>query len=293
MPTTVSAPPAGSPTPDTGTWRVRTTPFGDRLARTAVRALVLFGVVFLLAPLVVIVVTSFNVAPALAFPPRNWSLSSYGHISASLYEAFLVSVQLAVVATLVSMALAVPAAFALVRGRIPGARVLETFLRGPLQVPQIIMGLALYEFMVVLDGFGVPLQARFAGLVVAHVVLVTPYILATAVSRVAAIDRETEEAAAGLGARPAVVLFRVVMPAIRQALIASGLLAFLVSFDNVPLSLFLTVPGGTTLPVELFNQSESSLSPTIYAAASATVLFSLVFTAVLDRLVGLRNALRR
>ncbi|MPZ63766.1 MAG: ABC transporter permease subunit [Propionibacteriales bacterium] len=275
-------------------WAVRTSPAGEVVSRIAIRVLILFGVVFLMAPLIVIMVTSFNIAPALDFPPKQWSLSSYENISGQIYQSFFVSVELALLCTAGSLLLAVTASFALVRGRLPLTRGLETFFRAPLQVPQIVMGLALFQmFVLTQTSLGISLQAKLTGLVIAHIVLVTPYILATSVARIATMDAELEEAALGLGARPFVIFFRVTLPVVRQALIASAVLAFLVSFDNVPLSLFLSGPGMTTLPVALFNESESSLSSSIYAAASLTVVFSLVVTAILDRFIGLRSVLRR
>ena len=275
-------------------WAVRSSPFREVLSGVGIRVLICFGVVFLLAPLAVIVVTSFNISPALDFPPKRWSLSSYHGISSQIYHSFFVSVQLAVLATAASLVLAVPAAFALVRGRLPVARGVETFFRTPLQVPQIVMGLALFQlFVMTYNSLGISLQAKLTGLVIAHVVLVTPYVLATSTARIAAVDAELEEAALGLGARPFVIFFRITLPVVRQALIASAVLAFLISFDNVPLSLFLSGPGMTTLPVALFDESLLALSSSIFAAASLTVVFSLVVTAVLERFIGLRSALRR
>jgi putative spermidine/putrescine transport system permease protein len=237
---------------------------------------------------------SFNRVPALDFPPREWTLSSYRSISPLLYHAFLFSIELAVVSTVVSLVLAVPAAFALVRGRIPGFRSVEALLRAPLQVPQLLIGLAIYQFYVLVGTlFGLSLRASFTGLLIAHVVLLTPYVLVACTARIAAMAPDPEEAAASLGATPRRIFFTVTLPTIRQALIAAGILAFLTSFDNVPLSLFLTAPGSTTLPVALFEETQTTLSAVVYAAASLAVVFGLVVTALLDRLTGLRTALRR
>jgi putative spermidine/putrescine transport system permease protein len=276
------------------TWEIRQSRLPDLVTRLGARLLVTLGAVFLAAPLIVIVITSFNVAPALDFPPRRWSFSSYQQISAQLYHSFLVSMELAAIGTAVSLVLAIPCAFALVRGRLPGRRAAEAMFRGPLQVPQIVMGLALFQFYVLTrNQLGLPLSTSLWGLVIAHVVLITPYALAACVARISALDLELEEAATSLGARATVVFLRVTLPTIRQSVISSALLAFLVSFDNVPLSLFLTSPGSTTLPVALFNESESSLSSVVYAAAALTVAFSLLVTVALDRMVGLRAALKK
>ena len=104
---------------------------------------------------------------------------------------------------------------------------------------------------------------------------------------------DMELAAANLGASPFRIFLQISLPAIRQAVVASSILAMLISFDNVPLSLFLVGPGATPLPVQLFSLSEQNLTPTLYAAATLTVVFSIVVTAILEKVVGLRTALQR
>lgn len=249
---------------------------------------------FLLAPMVVIVLASFNQAPALNVPPDNWSLESYRGISSALYDAFFISIRLAVIATVISLVLAIPVSFWLTRTRGVGVRVADTMFRSPLQVPQIVLGVALYQSFVFYQQFaGLSLRSTFTGLVVAHLILVTPYIIVTCVSSIEGRGMDLEHAASSLGASNLRVFFQVSLPAIRQAVVAASMLAMLVSFDNVPLSLFLTGPGATPLPVLLFSLSEQNLTPTLYAAATLTVAFSIVLTGLLEKFVGLRRALQR
>lgn len=265
-----------------------------RLWHGALYLLTAAGVVYLLAPSIVLTGVSFNEFPHLSFPPAEWTLASYGKIPAVLYDAFFLSVQIAIVATLISTVLAVPACYWLARSSGTLPRFLDAFVRSPLQIPHIILGLSLYQIYVMYEGIsGIALRSQFWGLLAAHVILVTPYVVVTCVSRIESEGRELENAAAGLGASPISVFFRISLPAIRQALIASSMLGVLVSFDNVPISLFLAGPSTTPLPVQLFTMSEHELRPSLYAAATLTMLVSLVVVLLLEKVVGLRSALRQ
>jgi putative spermidine/putrescine transport system permease protein len=272
----------------------RTAKVLDRVSHGGLWLIGIGSLVFLLAPMVVIVLASFNRAPSLAVPPRNWTLASYAAISDALYESFFVSVRLAVLATLISVVLAIPLCFWVARTRGPVASGADTFFRSPLQVPQIVLGVSLYQsFVFYQELSGVSLRASFTGLLFAHVILVTPYVVAVCVSSIQGRGMDMELAAANLGASPFRIFLQISLPAIRQAVVASSILAMLISFDNVPLSLFLVGPGATPLPVQLFSLSEQNLTPTLYAAATLTVVFSIVVTAILEKVVGLRTALQR
>ncbi|WP_324274906.1 ABC transporter permease [Blastococcus brunescens] len=171
---------------------------------------------------------------------------------------------------------------------------MDTFFRSPLQVPQIILGMALYQSYVMYQVIsGASLRGTFLGLLAAHVILVTPYVIVTCVASIEGRGQDLELAAASLGASPFRVFVQISLPVIRQALIASAVLAILISFDNVPLSLFLAGGGVTPLPVQLFALSEQNLTPSLYAAATLTVAFSIVITILLEKFVGLRKALQR
>jgi putative spermidine/putrescine transport system permease protein len=266
----------------------------DRLSHGALWVAGTVSMIFLLAPVVVVVLASFNRAPALNVPPRRWSLSSYAAISPALYEAFVLSLQLAAMAAALSVVLAVPASFWLARTRGLLPRVVDTFFRSPLQVPRIVLGMSLYQAYVLYQlASGVSLRGTFIGLLAAHIVLVTPYVIATCVASIEGRGQDLELAAASLGAAPFRVFVQVSLPAIRQALIASAVLGTLISFDDVPLSLFLAGAGTTPLPVQLFALSEQNLTPALYAAATLTVAFSIALTVLLERFVGLRKALQR
>lgn len=275
-------------------WELRGSRIGEVVYGILSRGAVLVGVLFVVAPLVVIVGTSLNRPPALSFPPAQVSLSSYSQIPSLMYSAFWLSVKLALCGSAIAVVLGVPAAFGLVRGRFPGTRLVEALLRAPTQVPEVVLGLAAYAFFVLVQqDIGIGVRSSFLGLLLIHVILVTPYVLTVGVSRISGMSLEQEEAAVTLGAGFFRVARRILWPALRQAVIGATLLAFLISFDNVPVSLYLAGTGSTTLPVALFDVAEVTLSPIVYATATLTVVFALIVTVILDRVVGIRSALGR
>jgi putative spermidine/putrescine transport system permease protein len=267
----------------------------DRAARWALCILVFCGVAFLILPLFAVAVASFNIPPSLSAPPREWSLDSYRQISTLIYSSLVTSIELAVGATASALILGVPAAFGLVRGFNRRKRsIVENVLRSPLQIPQLLIGAALvFAYFRLISIAGINLSFTFSGLLLGHIILVEPYVIGVLIGEIEKLDVDIEHAGRGLGASDVRVFGVIALPSIRQAMISAGLLSFLVSFDNVPLSLFLSGPGATTLPVVMFQQTLITLSPTLYAASALVVLITVAVVVVLDRLVGLRKAIGR
>lgn len=268
---------------------------GDRICRWSMRALLGAIVIFLIAPLISVIGTSFNTPPLIIFPPPHLSLDSFRQIPDNWYQAFFTSLKVAFAAAGISAVLTVPAAFALVRGRLPGCALLESMFRSPLLVPQIVLSVSIYQYYVVLAGMlGNSFISGFEGLVIAHTLLVSPYILSTVFGRIANLDPAYEEASIGLGASSTRTFLAVTLPILRPALTAALILAFVISFDNVTLSLFLSTDvGSSTLPVTLFSAIELSASPVIFAAAALTILVSVLVTFSVERLIGLRSVTAR
>ena len=135
-----------------------------------------------------------------------------------------------------------------------------------------------------LAGIGRPVW----GLVAGHTLVAVPYVLRTTLAVLQNFDRRVEEAAAMLGAPPARVFFEVTLPLIRPGVIAGGIFAFIVSFDQLPISLFLVVPGGETLPVVLLNYIRFDLDGAIAAASMVSIVLALSAVLLLERIIGLR-----
>jgi putative spermidine/putrescine transport system permease protein len=207
--------------------------------------------------------------------------------SRDFMSAIQLSLTVAAVVAAIATVLGATAALALARGRLPGARLLTATFLSPLMLPAILTGLALFQLYMLLD-IGRPLW----GLVAGHVLIAIPYVVRTTLAVLHNFDRGLEEAARNLGASPARTFFEVTLPLIRPGVLAGGIFAFIVSFDQFPVSLFLVSPGHETLPITLFNYLKYDLDGTIAAASMVSILLSVAVVLVLDRTVGLRTYVR-
>lgn len=254
------------------------------LARWASRAWVTVFYIVLLAPIVVVLPVSLNTEAILGLPRDGLSLQWYAALATDprIGQAFGASLRLAVVVTVLSIAIALPAALALSRlpSRIDGP--LIAFFTLPLMLPAVVLGLGL---MLVLVQVG--LLATFTGLVVAHLIVVTPYVIRLLTSAEQTKPPDLEAVAASLGAGPWRILVTVTLPLLSRALLSAAALAFLTSFDEAVLSLFLSGPDIATLPVVMFEYAKSRGDPTI--AALSVVLLAVAFALILlvERVAGL------
>jgi putative spermidine/putrescine transport system permease protein len=245
--------------------------------------------VFLLAPLLVVAGASLNGGPFLAyvnFPPDRISLDWYLAIPRSHFQAIGLSLGLAFVVAAVACLLGVPAALGLVRGQMPEKSLIAALLRAPLQIPFVVIGVAFLQlYYVVGDAVGLYLQASFTGLALAHVFAATPYVIGSVGAVLQRFDVRLEEAALSLGASRWSTFRRVTLPVILPGVYTGGLYAFMLSFTDVPIVLFLAGAGFTTFPVEVFN-------PTILASSTLVMLFSLGVLLLIQKVVGLNTLLR-
>ena len=257
--------------------------------RAAFVGLNLVLVAFLVAPLLIVVAFAFNSSNFLQFPLAGFSLRWFVRFFGSppFTGALLLSLGVALAVVVVSVLLGVPAALALARGRVPGARLLSAVFLAPLMLPAILTGFALFQTLLAL-GWGRPNWALVAG----HVVVAIPYVIRTTLSMLANFDRRVEEAAAVFGASPGRVLREVTLPMIRPGVVAGAIFAFITSFDQLPVSLFLVAPGAETLPVVLFNTIKFDLDGTLAAASVVSIVLALIVVLVVERTVGLDALLK-
>lgn len=241
----------------------------------------------LLAPLVVLVGASFSSLDYVSFPPKGFSLQWYAKFfgDPAFVNSLILSAEIAATASILATALGFPAAYVLVRKRFPGRKLAWTLLLSPLLVPQIILGVALLQVFTTLG-----MATSFTGLLLAHTVAVVPYVVRTVGASLVGIDPNVEEAAADLGASRLEVLMLVVAPMIKGGLLAGALFAFIMSWVNVEISIFLSVTGGYTLPVVLFNFIEYSITTVVVAAASIAIYIALVLVLLVDWIVGIDSA---
>ena len=266
-----------------------TRPVSRIAGSVAWRALIALLYLFLLAPIIVVFIISFDSQPYLQFPPHGFSLHWYAELAHNIpfIDGFKVSVIVAAVVALAALLVGVPAAMALTRRKFRGSGAIGAFFLAPLMVPAITLGLGL---LLVLAPLG--LIGTYPGLVVAHAGLTLPYVIRTTMSSLMTTDTSCEEAARILGAGPLTTFRRVTLPLIRPGVMAGAVIAFLISFDEAVVSLFVVGAGRTTLPVEIFRYVQNRTDPQIAALSVVLILISVILVIIVERAVGLRSALR-
>jgi putative spermidine/putrescine transport system permease protein len=243
--------------------------------------------VFVLAPAVVVVAVSFNDSTYTFFPPHGFSLRWYEAVleQPTWRDPLITSLKLGVLTAAASTVLGLAASLALHRGRFPGRGMLSAAFLSPLVFPGILLGIALlYWFRVV------GLNASFMTLFLGHILISLPYTIRLILAALPGIAREMEEAASTLGASQLNVLRTVTLPLITPALVAGFLFAFLISFDNVIISLFVGGNRTLTLPVHIFSYIEFSTDASVAAMSSLFIAVTFGVMAVLLK-TGRFNAL--
>ncbi|MBL4935098.1 ABC transporter permease [Clostridium sp. YIM B02515] len=242
--------------------------------------------IFLIAPLLIIVVTAFDSSNVMAFPPKGFSMKWFINVFSS--DTFMttlgISVKVAVLATIIALIIGVPAAYALSRKSYRGKAVIQNIFLSPIIVPGVVLGFAFFRFLVI------KLQLEvFASLLIGHVIIVIPYIIRVVGSSLENLDFSIEEAAVSLGATKVKAFFMVVLPNITSGVIAAFMLAFINSFNNVPASLFLTGPGVSTLPISMMTYVEYNYDPTISALSVILMILTVFIMFIVEKTLGLSN----
>ena len=261
-----------------------------------------FVVVFtiLLAPLVVVIGGSFSapesdkvVMSYVQFPPERLTLDWYRKIPATQLRALGFSFLLGLAVASAACLLGVPAAIGLVRGRFVGKPLVSAVMRAPLQIPHVVSGIALLQLFYVIGDFGgTYVQGTTAGLFLGHLFMATPFVIGSVVAVLQRNNPRLEEAAYVLGASTWRTFRRVTLPLIVPGVFTGALYAFIVSFVDVPVAIFLASPDATTFPVELFNAMEQDFNPSSLASASLAAAFAIVLVFAAQRLVGLDSLLK-
>ncbi|HLR50418.1 MAG TPA: ABC transporter permease [Candidatus Sphingobacterium stercoripullorum] len=248
---------------------------------------------FVVAPLVAVVWVSVFSNKIIGFPPQGYTLKWYLNAweLVDFREGFILSLQVALSATAIGLLVAVPASLALARSNFPGKEFINTLLLSPMLVPAIVAGSGVYIYFIQVEMIsGVQLVATLPGLILAHVVIVIPWMVRLATTSLLAVDRNIEEAAQNLGATPWVTFRRVTLPLARPGLVAGSLFSFIVSFTDLEKTLFLVGPGRTSLPIAILNYLEWNLDPTVAAVATVQIFIIGIALVVSDRYVKLSQA---
>ncbi|MDG5789282.1 ABC transporter permease [Evansella sp. AB-P1] len=239
---------------------------------------------FLLGPLLIIIVVSFGPDRYLAFPPNGFSLKWYSNIfEVSMFmTTFKISITIALLGNFIALLLGLPAAYALSRYNFRFKNTLNAIFISPILIPGIVLGFTLLKFLII--SYNIPM---FTGLLIGHIILMIPYIVRVISSSLANLDFSIEEAAMSLGANRFKTFFIIVLPNIHSGIIAGVLLSFLESFNTVDVSLFLSGPGISTLPIQMLNYVEYNFDPTIAAMSVLLMVFTVIFMFVIERTLGL------
>ena len=243
---------------------------------------------FLIAPIVVIIPLSFNAEDfftftqkMLAFDPEGYSLKHYRDFltNSDWQSALYNSVRIAPAATILSVGFGTLAAIGLSQDHVPFRRAIMAILISPMIVPLIISAAGMYFFY-----SRVGLQGTYVGVVLAHAALGIPFVIITVTATLVGFDRSLTRAAANMGANPVTTFFRVQMPLILPGVISGGLFAFITSFDEVVVVLFVGSSGQKTLPWQMFTGLREQISPTILAVATILVAISIMLLTVVELL---------
>lgn len=261
-----------------------------RLSSVMHRLFVVLMYFFMLSPLIFVVWMSFFVDAIPHFPPSGYTLKWYESAwqNSSFLNGLVLSLQVAVVAAVSGVVLGLAAALGIVKYGFIGSKMANTLLLSPLLIPGIVAGIAIYLFyMRTENALDTDIVGTFGGLVMAHICLTIPWTVRLVSTGMSGLDPSIEEAARNLGASSWTAFRRITLPMLRPSIVAASLFSFIVSFENLELSLALVGPGKTTLPIAIMQYLEFNLDPTIAAVSAIQILLLGVIMLVTDRFVKL------
>ncbi|MEK4201848.1 ABC transporter permease [Cytobacillus sp. FSL K6-0265] len=246
-------------------------------------ALAVIGIIYILIPLIAVIPASFTKASYPSFPPEGFSFQWYTKIleRPEFIDAFMNSLQFAVLAALFAVIFGTLGALAIAKYDIPGKSVITSFLTAPLSVPQLVLGIALLIYFTPLM-----LAGTSIGFLISHIIICIPYVIRLVLTGLSGFDYNLEKAGAILGANPWTVFWKITLPLIRPAIISGGLFAFLTSFDNVTVSLFMISPETRTLPIEIFSTMQDAYNPIVASVSSVVIFISVILIVILEKIHG-------
>jgi len=251
------------------------------VGRVALWALAGVLLAFLTAPIVVIMITSFNATPYMEFPPRSLSLRWYANFFSSpqWYDTALLSLRIALLTMIAATVLGTAAAIGIVRGTFPGRRALEAFFVSPMVVPIVVIALGFYFLF-----SGYRLLDTPVALFLGHTVIATPLVIVMVRAALQTTNPAMEFAARSLGAGFWRALWHVTLPSIKAAIGSAAAFAFLISFDDVVIAIFVAGPDSTTLPKRMWETIRFEIDPTLTAISSLLTLIAVIVLVAVESL---------
>jgi putative spermidine/putrescine transport system permease protein len=251
-------------------------PFAKSIFDRIVSLIAWLALIFLLFPVILTAIVSLNASFFIEFPPKDFSFRWYWNIAniQAIGRATLISASVALTAGILCTVLAIGASLAISRYQLPGKAFLTAFLLSPITMPMVAVGIALIQFFIMIGA-----AFTWYSLVIGHMVLVIAYPIRTLLASLTLMNPSLEEAALSLGASKFKAFWTVTLPQLKPGLISGFLFAFLISFDNYPISVFLVRGGLTTMPIEIFNYISQNLDPT---PAAFSTLYVIVVTLIIS-----------
>lgn len=241
---------------------------------------------FLFFPLLIVITTSFGTEAIIAFPIKGFTLDWYlvALRSKTFMSALSLSLFLGITATSLALLVGIPVAYILSRNRLKSGNLIKDFFLSPTLIPGIVIGYSLFQFVVV--GLKIPV---LPALLLGHFVISVPYIIRVVGSAMEQTDVSIEEAAWTLGCTKVHAFFSILLPNITSGIFAAFMLAFINSFNNVPVSMFLSGPGVTTLPTSLLSYMEFNYDPSVSALSVVLMLVTILMMLILEKTLGLAS----
>ncbi|WP_454688378.1 ABC transporter permease [Achromobacter aloeverae] len=243
---------------------------------------------FIILPLAIVVALSVSEASFAIFPPKGFTFAWFHSVlgNEEFRHAFLTSVVLALASTVCAILLGLPAAFSLARWKVPMASAIESLLLSPMMLPVLITGVALLQFFSTAQMYN-----SAVNLFIGHLMITLPYMVRTVSASLKQVNASLEDAAATLGASPIRVFFLVTLPQIMPGVAAGSLFAFMISFDDYPISMWLSDSATVPLPIYLHQSMSKIFDPSISAMSTLMIVTGVVAVIGLERIVGLRKAM--
>jgi putative spermidine/putrescine transport system permease protein len=266
-------------------WRI----IADQSAGVVFRLLLIATILFLILPIIVSAILSFDDREFIgAFPPTKFSLRWYRSFlqNPGYLDGLLVSLKLALLSTAISTVVGAGTAFVLAETRWRGRDLVEMLFLSPKFVPTVVIGFSMLGFTSAIHVFD-----AFTRLVMGHIVITIPFTLRATLAGLVGIRRSLGEAAISLGASPWRAFLDITLPLARTGIIAGGLMAFVLSFDEVAVSIFLTDAFTQTLPIALVAEMRANLNLTVAAISTVFATIAVLIVLFLDRAVGLDSVI--
>ncbi len=253
------------------------------------RAYVFLILVFMIGPIVITAATSFNEGQISRFPPEGFSLKWWGlAFSEEWFDPILFTLKLAVLVTFLSLLMSLPLAFGLARYSFHGRTAVSVMTLGPLTLPNLVIGVAILQTLIFV---GLRDWIGFPALIIGHLIICLPYAVRTIMISLQTIPPNVERAAMNLGASPLVVLRSIIMPLIKSGFFAGAVFAFIHSFNDVNISIFLSSPLEQVINVKILGTLEFGFEPVVAAVAVITFAIPLILVYVINRYIAIGDFL--